>query len=136
MIRETELDILLKNQPGAFADVCELFGNEKVNMRAFTLTSGGVLQVIVDDLKKAETILKKRGFPFQKTEVLTLECADRPGEMAKVCGKLAKEKVNIEFGYSSGNQQAASLVVLEVDDIEKALSILQGKEPSPKVANN
>ncbi|MFA5137628.1 MAG: ACT domain-containing protein [Elusimicrobiota bacterium] len=124
MVRETELDVLLKNRPGAFAEVCELFGNEKINIRAFTLTSGGVLQVLVDDLKKARAVLKEKHFPFQETEVLTLECLDRPGEMAKVCGKLAKENINIDFGFCSGNKQDKSLVVFDVDDMEKAMEIL------------
>jgi len=126
-MKEIELDILLKNRPGAFAEVCTLLAKAKINLRAFALTpinSSGILQIVVDNLEKARAVLKKNRIPFIESTVLTLECADKPGEVAEVSRKLAKAGVNIDFGFASGSKKDRDLVVFEVENIDKAVKIL------------
>ena len=48
MIR-TELSLKLPNNPGALAGVCRLLSDERVNILAMSLESGGQLRLVVDN---------------------------------------------------------------------------------------
>ena len=45
----TELNLRLPNSPGALAGVCQLLSDERVNIVAMTLESGGQLRIVVDN---------------------------------------------------------------------------------------
>ena len=47
MIR-TEISLRLGNSPGALAGVCRLLSDERVNILAMGLESGGQLRLVVD----------------------------------------------------------------------------------------
>ena len=56
-----------------------------------------------------------------------LEGRNKPGELAAIAAKLAKNKVNIEYAYSATPPNALTgAMILRVDNPKKAARILKG----------
>ena len=89
-------------------------------MRAMATSEGteyGVVRMLVDDVDRAEVVLREANLPFSTVEVLGLEVSDEPGALGKVAVRLAEEGINVEYAYATavaGNAKA--LCVFKVPD--------------------
>ena len=80
-----QLSIFLQNKIGRFTEVTNILGQAGVDMQAFTVSENsdfGILRLIVDDTDKAVAALREAGFAVNTTDVVCLECPDRPGAIA------------------------------------------------------
>jgi hypothetical protein len=64
--------------------------------------------------------LRNNNIHFIETDVLVLEDVHSSKDMYEVSSKLAQKKININFSYMGRN----GIVVFEVDDIDKVISLL------------
>lgn len=118
-----DVKVRLENRPGTLADLGEALGREGVNIEGFCGPCGeeGFAHILVDDAAAAQDALKKAGIEFVKEEeVLVLDLEDEPGELGRVCRRIADAGVNIDFFYAASNTR----VVLGVAELEKAKSAL------------
>jgi len=75
----------------------------------------------VDDVTSARSALEKAEIEvIEESDVLVLDVADRPGELGRVCRRIADAGVNIDFFYAATKTR----VVLGVANVEKAKSAL------------
>ena len=72
-------------------------------------------------------MLGEYGVVVVERDVLMLEGRNKPGELASIGEKLAKNKVNIEYAYSATPTKATrGAMVLRADNLKKAARILKG----------
>jgi hypothetical protein len=68
-----QISIFAENKPGRLAKVTGILAKEKINMRAITISSSdafGVINILVDDPKRAEKSLTKEGLTVSLKKVI------------------------------------------------------------------
>jgi hypothetical protein len=126
-----QLSIFAENKPGRLAAVTRVLAKEKINIRATTIATSdtfGVINLIVDDPKRAEEALTKAGMTVSLSPVLAVLIPDQPGGLDRLTELLFAEGVNINNAYGfvlEGHQKA--VFVVSVDQLEKAEKLLEKK---------
>ena len=111
-----QLSVFLANKPGTLAAVCVELAKAKVNISAMTI-SDTVVRLVVSDTRRALDIFEERGVLTVENNVLSIENGNQPGALARIAKRLAKGKVNIEYGYLATSPGAKSgLLILRVTD--------------------
>ncbi len=123
-----ELFVVVENRPGALGDLLEQLGREKVNIEAIGLFQD-VAKLSVSDLDRARKALVKSGYNVEVRDVLKLDLDNKPGSFAFIASRLGNAGLNIEFCYATvGKGQKSATVILDVNDLDKAMSVLEGAE--------
>jgi hypothetical protein len=121
MAIRTELSLRLQNSPGALAGVCQLLSEERVNILAFGLESGGLLRVVTDNPVHAAGVLRERHHRLDERDVIYTVMPNQPGALSGVARLLADAGVNIDYAYGSvveGDRMVG--IVVGVADAERA----------------
>ena len=118
----------LENKPGRLGQICSALGREKVNIQGLTVMDSkehSVLRIVTDDIAKTKSVLAALGTPFQETEVIVVELDNRPGGLARICEKLAKEHINIDYAYcSAGPRNGRTIGIFKVANVSRAQQAL------------
>jgi len=116
-----ELNLRLPNSPGALASVCRLLSDERVNIVAMALESGGQLRLVVDNHVRGAGVLREHHHQVSERDVIVLSVSNGPGELAPVLKLVADASVNIEYTYGGASEGGvAAVVVLGVDEAQRA----------------
>jgi hypothetical protein len=109
----TELNLRLPNSPGALAGVCRLMSDERVNIVALMLESGGQVRMVVDNHVHAAAVLREHHHQVTEREVIMVTVPNTPGSLAPALKMLADANVNVEYAYAgvADTNQMASIVV-------------------------
>lgn len=129
MYVETQFSIFMVNKPGVLAQVLGEFARAKINIIAITMMDSeehGVMRIVFTEPNKAREVLSKLNMPYNETEVLCVTLDNRPGALASVAEKLAKNHVNIGYAYcTAGAKGGRTTGILKVADVKKAMKIIQ-----------
>lgn len=124
-----QLSVFLANKPGTLAAVCEELARAQVNIFALTIsdtTDHSVVRMVLSDTEKALHIFEERGVLAVQNNVLMITNDNKPGSLGAIAARLAKAKINIEYGYLATAPGARrGLLILRTSDTKKALKILQ-----------
>lgn len=124
-----QLALFLENKPGTLAKVCRALGQKKINILALSISDAvdhAVVRLIVDDPQRALHLLGDHGILVVERDVLMLEGHSRPGVLATIAQKLARQKINIEYAYSTTPSRAdRATLILRVDNLAKARRLLK-----------
>jgi len=124
-----QLSIFAENKPGRLAAVTGILAKEKINIRATTIATSdtfGVINLIVDDPKRAQMVLSKAGMTVNLREVLAVLIEDKPGGLDRLTQLLLKENININNAYGLVlESRERAVFVVDVDQIEKAQKIIE-----------
>lgn len=124
-----QISIFLDNEAGALSRVCKAFGEKEINIHGLTVAEGidhGYLRMVVESEKGATKLLEDNGYMAFEREVVLLEVANNPGSFGIISEKWSNEGINIDYAYCAGGPSVdRGLVVVHVNDIDKALEILQ-----------
>ena len=119
-----EIVVETDDRPGIIADIGEVFGQARVNIRAaaaFAHGGHGYLHFVVDDSDRALAILKVGGWKVRTTrEVLVVSLDDRPGELGRYARRLADAGINIAALYMAGERAGEKELIVAVDDVASA----------------
>jgi hypothetical protein len=125
-----QLALFVENKPGTLSKVCKALAAARINIQAISISDAvdhAVVRMVVDNSQGALHLLGERGVLVVERDVLMLEGQNKPGELADIAAKLARNKVNIEYAYSATPATAATgAMILRVDNPKKAASILKG----------
>lgn len=116
-----DMKVRLENSPGTLAGLGEALGKDGVNIEGFCgpCEGEGIVHILVNNNTSARNALEKANIEvIEESDVLVLDVEDKPGELGRVCRRMADAGVNIDFFYVAANTR----IVLGVDDIEKAKS--------------
>ncbi len=121
-----QLSVFIENKAGRVSEVTEVLGEHGVNIRGFSVSDTadyGILRLVVDKPDVGRDALRQRGFTVKESEVICIRLDDEPGSLARVLKIVSDAGVNIEYIYSL----VATYVVLNVGDVDAALSLLEGQ---------
>lgn len=126
-----QLAIFAEDKPGQLASVTSVLAKAEISIRATTISTfgtSGVINLIVDDPKKAEKALTKAGMTVHLKNVLAVLIPDKPGGLDKLMQLLFREGININnaCGFVLECAQKAVFVV-DVDQIEKTEKLVEKK---------
>jgi hypothetical protein len=126
-----QLSIFAENKSGKLAKVTGVLANEKINIRATTIATAdtfGIINLIVDDPKRAEAVLSQSGMTVHLREVLAVLIPDTPGGLDKLMQLLYQEGININNAYGFVLESSRKAVfVVDVDQMQKTEKILEQK---------
>ncbi len=123
-----QVSVFVENKPGRLAGVTEVLYKAGVNLRAFTIAEAGdfgIIRMVVDKTEEAYRALKEAGFTVTLTDVLGVEVKDEPGGLYKIAKALGDANINIEYVYAFTFGGDKALIILRVDDTEKAIKVLE-----------
>jgi len=125
----TQFSIFMVNKPGVLAQLLGEFARAKINIIAMTVMDSvehGVLRIVLAEQQSAREVLSKLNVPYNETEVLCVNLTNKPGALATVTEKLAKEHINISYAYcTAGAKGGRTTGVLKVADVRKAMRLLE-----------
>lgn len=127
----TQLSAFLENTSGTLYDALLSITEAGVNIRALSVADTkdfGILRIIVSDTEKTKAALSG-GTMVKETPVIAARMDDKTGALKEILSVLKSEDINIEYVYAfTAAARGSAYVVLRVDDVEKAESILRDKK--------
>ena len=99
----SQISVFIESRPGHMSRVLESFDEARVSVRGYSASDTGdygIVRFIVDDPDNALSVLEQMGAAAAKTEVLCLRLADKPGELARIMGIMARNNINVVYSYS------------------------------------
>jgi hypothetical protein len=128
MEKITELFVVVENRPGTLGELLGCLGREKINIEAIGLFQD-IAKLSVSDVDRAAKLLRQSNYQVELREVLRLHLDNKPGSFAMVVSRLGTAGINIDYCYSTVNKgQKDASVILDVEDLDRAMSVLQGAE--------
>ena len=122
-----QISVFLENKSGRLADVLNILGKNDIDLIAISIsdtTDFGILRLIVNKPEKAEKVLRESGRTVNSTEVLAIAVEDKPGSLAGALACLGSESIGIEYLYAVGKDTRGAVVIVRVDDLDRAIRIL------------
>jgi hypothetical protein len=127
-----QLSVFLDNRPGRLAELCNLMGDNGVDIRALQLVEAGefgLVRMITDNNPKAIELLTKSKMSFRKGDVLGVLMEDKPGTMGLIATLLGNASVNIEYAYAFVTKiEEKAILILKVSDIKKSVDVLKSNK--------
>ena len=104
MATMTDIEIPLEDRPGRAAAVGDALGAAGVNIDGVCAHGGGngVIHVLVadGDVERARSALAAAGLTVTAERTAHIvQCPDRPGEMGRILGRLARGDINLDVVY-------------------------------------
>jgi hypothetical protein len=121
-----QLSIFLENRKGRFTEVAKILGDAGINMTAFTVAENsdfGILRLVVSDPEKAKQVLKERLYAVSTTDVVCVQCPNKPGALATIMSLITQTGIFVEYMYAFSSGEKA-LVIVRPDDLEKTVEVL------------
>ena len=114
-----DVEIELDNQPGALAEMGEALGRAGVSIEgggAFTVDGRGMAHFLFEDGAAASRALTAAGIQVLRVHEVLVQRLNQgePGQLGRLCRRMADAGVNIEVLYSDHANQ----LILVVDDPE------------------
>jgi hypothetical protein len=87
--------------------------DERVNIVALMLESGGQVRMVVDNHVHAAAVLREHHHHVTEKDVVVVTVPNTPGSLAPALNLLADANVNIDYAYAgvAETNQMASIVV-------------------------
>lgn len=128
MPRTTQLTLSLVSRPGTLAALVRTLAEAGVNITALSAAEAsgrGKIRLLVNDLARAKRALRKAKYRASEEPAFVLRLRNRPGALARVAGRLAKERINVRSIYATTAGRGTAAVVLTVGgDVSKARRVL------------
>ncbi len=125
--KANQISIVCEDRPGTLARIAKLLGDSRVNILAMSCAPigvQGVVRIIVDDVKRARSLLDREHLSYTEQEVLYVELPNSPGCLGDFAGKLAERDINITTAYgTSAKGIRKATVIFKVSDLDKAAAI-------------
>lgn len=117
MPKTTQLTLSLLSRPGTLAALARTLSDAGVNITALSAaeTSGrGKIRLLVNDPTRAKRALRKAKYRISEEPAFALRLRNKPGALARLAARLAKERLNVRSIYASTTGRGSALVVLTV----------------------
>lgn len=133
---ETQFSVFLVNKPGALARVCQHLADHKINIVAMSMMDAGehgVLRFVCQSADRGRAALQGLDLHTAEAEVLLVALPNRPGAVADVLERLAADRNGVNYAYvTTGAPGGKTLVVLKVQNLKRAMSLLSERKPRRK----
>jgi|HubBroStandDraft_1064217.scaffolds.fasta_scaffold202598_2 hypothetical protein len=131
-----DLEIFLEDRPGALAEMGDALGRMGVSIEggaAWVINGRGSAHFLFEDGNAARGALEAAGIRVvaERNVLIQRLKQDEPGQLGKLCQRMAESGVNIKALYSDHDHR----LILVVDDFAKGSTVSaawEGKQGSPK----
>jgi len=134
-----QFSVFMVNKPVVLARALSEFAKERVNIVAITMMDSaehGVMRVVFEEPSQARDVLTRLNMPYNETEVLCVNLANKSGALATVAEKLATGHINISYAYcTAGAKGGRTTGVLKVSDVKKAMKLLENHNKESRDAS-
>ncbi len=124
-----QFSVFMPNKPGALTRLAALFSEKGINILGIASEvrdDSGLVRIALENDSDVSAILSSAGFSSVETHILSVEVADKPGELLSVAAALADGKVNITTVYGTSVEGGkTSRILIAAQNIDKALAILE-----------
>jgi hypothetical protein len=126
-----EFTFTLDDKPGTLGKICRALADRNVNIvaaQSFPSSSSGkaVMRIVFDDPTKARNVLDTERTTYTEAEVVKVNLAHRPGELARAAQNLGDKGININYLYCGAEPNTnAPLVIFGVAEVGKAAPLLE-----------
>lgn len=127
-----QYSVFLINEPGAlekFADLLCSAGLDISGLSSEVRYEAAVVKFVLSDGECGKhevlNLMTRGGYTAVKTEAISLEVDSRPGIMAELGRVLSRNNININTIFGSSFADSPSRIYLVVDQIDKALKVLE-----------
>jgi hypothetical protein len=124
-----EFTLTMDDRPGTLGKICRALAERNVNILAaqsFPIGGKSTTRFVFDDPTKARSVLDSERMTYTQTDVVKLNLAHRPGELARVAQKLGDATININYLYCGTEPNTnAPLIIFGVADVGKAAPVLE-----------
>ncbi len=125
--RAKQFTVCLPNKPGTAAKFLAALG--KTNLMAVSVLDSAdcsTLRIVPTNATQTAKILAKARICATTQPVLVVDLPNLPGALLRICRKLGRAKVNIEYFYASASRNTPEApVVFRVSSIAKAIQALK-----------
>ncbi len=84
-----------------------------------------LIRLLVDKTDDAVNLLARYDYLFDINPVITIELANKPGELAKIASEFGDANININYVYgSAAGSDAKWLFVFSTDNVEEASKVI------------
>ena len=123
-----QLTVFVQNKKGTVVSVTDILSKNNVNIRALSIAETqdfGILRLIVNDEKLAESVLAENGYVIKVIDVVGVKIGDKPGKLTEALGILDRADINVEYLYAfMARTEKHAYVVLRVADNDAAEAAL------------
>jgi hypothetical protein len=126
-----EFTLTLEDRPGILGKICRALADRNVNIvaaQSFLSPSSGkaLMRLVFDDPTKARNVLDGERTAYTEAEVVKVNLAHRPGELARAAQKLGDAGININYLYCGAEPNTnAPLIIFGVAEVGKATPLLE-----------
>lgn len=123
-----QIAVFLENKKGRVHKLTKVIadaGIDIISMSIADTSEYGILRAITRDNDKAVKVLKDAGFTATTNDLIGLTVDDKPGGLNKALEFLNKKDIAIEYMYSFARSNDKAIIVLKVEDLDKAVKIIQ-----------
>jgi hypothetical protein len=128
MPKTTQLTLSLVSRPGTLAALTRSLADAGVNITALSApeASGrGKIRLLVNDPGRAKRALRKANYRANEEPAFMLRLRNKPGALARVAARLAKERINVRSIYATTAGRGSAVVVLTLGgNVRKARRVL------------
>ena len=118
-----QLSVFVENKAGHLAETLATLAEGKVNVLFFTIadtTDYGILRLVVDNVVRAQELLRAGGYAGVEHEVVCAGLPDQPGVLAAVARLVSDSGLDIEYIYlGTGNS-----LLLKTEELERLEALL------------
>lgn len=119
-----QLTVFVQNKKGTVVSVTDILSKNNINIRALSIAETqdfGMLRLIVNDEKTAESVLLENGYLIKVIDVVGVKIGDEPGKLTEALDVLDKADINVEYLYAfMARTEKHAYVVLRVENNEVA----------------
>lgn len=127
-----QISIFLENKSGRLAQVTQILAKNGINIRALSLADTadfGILRIIVNDVKKASSILKSEGYTLGETDVVAVEVPDKPGGLAGILKPVWDAELDVEYMYAFVQRSGENaIMILRFENPDKAIEVFKNSD--------
>jgi hypothetical protein len=124
-----EFTLTMEDRPGTLSKICRALADRSVNIvaaQSFSSGGKGVMRFVFDDPSKARNVLENERATYTESEVVKVNLAHRPGELARAAQKLGDASININYLYCGAEPNStAPLIIFGVADVGRAAPLLE-----------
>ena len=99
-----QITVWCQNRPGQMAKITGALAARGVNISglfASDQTGKCAVRLLVSNAARARAAARSAGYRVSNEPAVVLNLADKPGQLARAAGKLARGRVNIRYAYAT-----------------------------------
>ena len=121
-----QFTIYLENKPGELARVSRFLKTAKINIEGISVSAStdiGLVQIVPSNAANTRKVLNKAKVAFTVQDVALVPLENKPGALADIASRMARDGVNINYIYATGctcKDACGCYAVISAPDLPKA----------------